>query len=49
MNFQNCVQTVQTKISRLFSGSFGLSSGLVLIPRLMSSGFVLYFGIPIIQ
>ena len=32
LNFRDCVQTVQAKISGLFSDNFGLSSGLVLIP-----------------
>ena len=33
----------------MFLGSFELSTGLVLIPRLMSMGFVVCFGIPIIR
>ena len=58
--FQDCFQIVRVKISGLFSnsldeifitvsGSPGLGSGLVLIPGLMSSGFVVCFGIPIIR
>ena len=49
LNFWDCCQTVQTKISELFSGSFGLSSPLVLIPRLMSAVFVVCLAIPIIR
>ena len=45
MKFRDCVQTAQAKISGLFSGS----SGLVLIPKLISLGFVVYFGILIIR
>ena len=39
LNFRDCCQTVQAKISELFLGSFILSLHLVLIPRLMSAGF----------
>ena len=46
LNFRDYVQTVQIEISGLFSGSFGLSSSLVLIPRLMSSGFFGVFWYP---
>ena len=49
LKFQDCVQTVKAEISGLFSGSFGLSSGLVLISGLRFSGFVVYFGIIIIR
>ena len=49
LNFWDYVQIVQAEISGLFSGSFGLNLGLVLIPRLMFSGFVVYFGIIIIR
>ena len=33
----------------LFSCSLRLGSGLVLIPELMSSGFMVYFGITVIR
>ena len=49
LNFWDYVQTVQAEISGLFLGNFRLSSGLVLIPRPMFLGFVVYFGIIIIQ
>ena len=47
--FWDCFQTIQTGFLELFLGSPGLGSGLVLIPRLMSSGFMVCFGIPIIR
>ena len=40
VEFSGMFQIVQAEISGLFLDSFGLSSGLVLIPRLMSLGFV---------
>ena len=40
LNFRDCFQTIWTRFSELFSASVGRSSGLVLISRLMSSGFV---------
>ena len=49
MNFWDCVRTVWDEFSGLFSGSLRLSSGLVLIPGLMSSGFVVCFGIIVIR
>ena len=49
MNFRDCFWIVWAEFSRLFSGSLGLGSGLVLIPGLMSSDFVVCFGITIIR
>ena len=40
LNFWDFFRTVQAECSGLFSSSLGLSLDLVLIPRLMSSGFV---------
>ena len=49
LNFRECFQTIQAEILGLFSDSFEFSSGLVLIPRLMSSSFMVCFGIIIIR
>ena len=49
LNFWDCFRIVWTGFSELFSGSSGLGSGLVLILGLMSSGFVMCFGIIVIR
>ena len=48
MNFLDCFRTVRTIFSEQFSGSPKLCLGLVLIQELMSSGFVVCFGITVI-
>ena len=47
-NFLDCFRIVRTGFSKLFSGSPGLGSGLVFTPELMSSGFVVCYGITVI-
>ena len=48
-NFWDFFRTVRVEFSKLFSGSLGLGSGLVLIQGLMSSSFVMCFGITVIR
>ena len=49
LSFRDYFRIVRAEFSGLFSGGLGLGSGLVLIPGLMSSGFVVCFGITVIQ
>ena len=49
LNFQDYFRIVRTGFLELFFSSPGLGLGLVLIPGLMFSGFVVCFGITVIR